>query len=138
MAVGEKLWEQKGRITGMTIKSVGVEGVNTESNWVAEVKGFGRLEGSEFKAMGTSIGWRRPDGITGGTGQGVSTSKEGETILWKGYSMGRIEAGKNKTVTLITFQTSSQKRPWMNSLVTLYEGETTPEGEMTGTGYEWK
>lgn len=123
----------------MSIKSVGAEGVTTETSWTAEIKGFGRMQGIEGRSVGTSTGWQRPDGITDGTAQGIFTAKDGDTGVWKSHSMGKIEAGKNKIVSLITFRTVSQKLSWMNSLVAISEGEIDPNTqEISGTGYEWK
>ena len=45
MAIGEKLWEGKGKSGAGFIKSVGMEGVTSIYTWTAQMKGMGKAKG---------------------------------------------------------------------------------------------
>jgi hypothetical protein len=41
LVLGEKMWEEKGKVIGVSVKSVGPEGVRIEENFASEIKGLG-------------------------------------------------------------------------------------------------
>ena len=45
MAIGEKLWEGKGKSGASFIKSVGMDGVTSMYTWTAQMKGMGKAKG---------------------------------------------------------------------------------------------
>lgn len=53
MVLGEKIADEKGKVIGMSVKSVGPDGVHIEESFVSEVKGFGRFPSG--RDMGTHI-----------------------------------------------------------------------------------
>jgi hypothetical protein len=137
LVLGEKLWEEKGKATGMSVKSVGPEGVVMEETFASEVKGLGRVPSG--RNMGTINIVTRPDGLSSGTGQGIFMTQDGDSVVWKVLAFGKSEAGKDKSVCIIQFMTGSQKLSWMNSLLTVYESIGDMKTmEFIGTGYEWK
>ena len=137
MVLGEKLWEEKGKATGISVKSVGSEGVHMEETFVSECKGLGRFPSG--RNMGTINIVVRPDGISSETGQGIFTTQNGDMMVWKVLAFGKQEAGKDKSIAIIQMMTSSQKLSWMNSLLTVYESIGDMKTmEFSGTGYEWK
>ena len=137
MVLGEKLWEEKGKMVGMSVKSIGPEGVRTEFSFASEIKGLGRFP--NCKNFGTFDNVMTPAGPASGTGQGICTAENGDTAAWKAYTMGKSEGAKRKGVLIIQFMTTSQKLSWLNSLIVVYDTVTdATTSEFTGTGYEWK
>jgi hypothetical protein len=137
LVLGEKLWEEKGKVVGMSVKSIGPEGVNCEETFAAETKGFGR------SPNGTNVGTmdfvQAPDGGFSGSRQGIFMSQDGDTVVWKVYFFGKTEAGKSRTVGIIKFMTTSKKLAWMNDIIAAGESITdTKTMESSDTGYEWK
>jgi hypothetical protein len=137
LVLGEKMWEEKGKIVGVSVKSVGPEGVHMEENFATEVKGLDRVPSG--RNMGTLNYVETPGGFFSGTGQGIFTTQDGDSVVWKCYFLGKPEAGKYKSVNIIQFMTTSQKLSWMNSFIAVEEGISDPiTMELSGTGYEWK
>jgi len=136
LAIGEKIWEGKGKVTGTTVKSVGSDGASMEFNAMAMLKGVGRHQGIEFRDVGTVTGTVRPGGILMGSGQGILATQEGDTIAYKGLGVGRFEKGVMSA--FIAFGTSSQKLSWMNSLIVLSELKLDATSqEFTSEAHEW-
>jgi hypothetical protein len=137
LVLGEKLWEEKGKAIGFSIKSIGPEGVHMEETFTSVTKGFGPVPNSTN--VGTLDLVQAPDGSIAGTGQGISTTQDGDTVTWKMYFLGRSEGGKGRTFGIIRFWTSSQKLAWVNKSIAALEGITdTKTMEFSATGYEWK
>jgi hypothetical protein len=84
MAIGEKLFEWKGGTAGgVTVKSIGSDGVTTERSIAAEIKGFGRAASISGGFISTSTVVRQPSGVNRVSGLGLITSKGGETVAVK-------------------------------------------------------
>jgi hypothetical protein len=134
---GEKIAEEKGKAIGISVKSVGPEGVHVEETFVSEVKGLGRFPSG--RDMGTLNIVERAGGVFSGTGQGTKTTQDGDSAVWKCYLIGKLEAGKYKCLITIEFMTASQKLSWMNGLIAIEELISDPiTMELSGTAYEWK
>jgi len=138
LAIGQKLFEEKTRAIGFSIKRIGSEGVTAEMSITSEIKGFGPAKGVEGKNMGTMKDLRGPSGIGGGTGQGIITTNDGDMIIWK-MMYSRKTAGKEKYVGVMTFMTMSKKLAWLNNIICATEGEGSPDITQGGinTIYEW-
>lgn len=137
LVLGEKLWEEKGKVVAMSIKSVGPEGVHMEQTFTSVVKGFGRAPSGTN--MGTLDLVQAPDGGYSGSGQGIFTSQDGDTVIWKIHFFGKMEAGKSRDFNVARFWTASQKLAWMNGAIAAIEGTADMKTmELSGTGYEWK
>jgi hypothetical protein len=137
LVLGEKLWEEKGKCVGVSIKSVGPEGVHMEQTFTTVVKGFGRFPSGTN--MGTIDIVGAPDGSSRGICQGIFTSQDGDMVVWKGYFFGKREQGKDKTFGVLKSWTTSQKLAWMNVTFAAMEGIADPKTmEISDTGYEWK
>jgi hypothetical protein len=131
------VWEEKGKVIGVSVKSVDSEGVHIEETLASEFKGLGRFPSG--RNMGTMNLVARSDGHSSGTGQGICTMQNGDMVVWKLYGLGKSEAGKDKGVAIIQFMTTSQKFSWMNSLIVVYDSIGDMKTmEFSGTGYEWK
>jgi hypothetical protein len=95
LVLGGKMWEEKGKVIGMSVKSIGPEGVHMEETFATEVKGLGRAPSG--RNIGTMDLIEVPGGFFSGTGQGYLVTQDGDSVVWKCYSMGESEAGKYKS-----------------------------------------
>jgi hypothetical protein len=137
LVLGKKQWEEKGKTVGMSIKSIGPEGIRMEQTFTSVVNGFGRFPSGTN--MGTGEIVIAPDGSFSGNGQGICTSKDGEAVTWKIYLFGKREKGKDKSFGIVKFWTASKKLAWLNGTIHALEGIGDPKTmEVTDTGYEWK
>jgi hypothetical protein len=137
LVLGEKVGEAKGKMIGLGVKSVGPEGIRMESDFVSENKGFGRFPSG--RNMGTSDITTSPSGIGSGTGQGMFTTLDGDSIVWKNSTLSKTEEGKMKVVSLVQFMTASPKFSWMNSFIMVAEAVIDMKTmEAIETDYEWK
>jgi hypothetical protein len=117
MALGEKLYEEIGTVTGVGVRSVHpVEGVTMEVSFTAET-----------------------NGIRDGKYHGVITTTLGEQYSWWSHEKSRLTlGGKTKGIIIVTGFTTSQTLSWMNTLVMVLESEFDPlTQEYKGTAYEW-
>jgi hypothetical protein len=136
MALGEKVAEEKGKAIGMSIKSIGPEGMTTELSVASEIKGFGRFPSG--RNMGTLTAIEGPN-TSRVTGQGVVVTTDGESLPWHAFGISKRVGGRVKGIDLITFGTHSQKYAWMNDVLLVLDGEASPDfSEFSDTAYEWK
>lgn len=102
---GELIYEQKAKITTITVNEFTPDGVRLQQNIQGTVKG--KVNGIIFM---TSTQLWKPDGTRVGEGRGVITTADGERVLitWGGRGSGSSISkciGKGE----LTFQTSSTK-----------------------------
>ena len=142
MAIGEKLWEGKGKSEGAgAIKSVGMEGVTSEYSWSAQMKGMGRAKGTDINIHVTAMSTNPPKGVAPAKDQGVFMTMTGDMGVLKGFDLMKMSAGGNpKAVGLWSFMTMSEKLGWMNDLIALVTFEALDQMWMESniTIYEWK
>ena len=144
MALGEKLFEESGNVTGFKVTKVHpVEGVTMEVSFVSEIRGIGRFPSGKNLGSGTMTHY--PHGIVDQSNQGsmmITTSEGGsaDQFLWWAHGKGKVvEGGKVKGLSIVTGFTNSQKLSWMNNLILALESEFDPGSqELKTTGYEWK
>jgi hypothetical protein len=134
MALGEKVLEEKGTLTGVSIKSVAADGMSMEVNFAGEVQGFGRFPSG--KIMGTMSELEGPN-TNRITGQGMFVTPEGESLPWHGSGASKSVGFKSKGMFLVTFSTLSQKYAWTNSLLLVLDMEVGADMKFIATGYEW-
>ncbi len=138
MGLGEKLLEEKGKVTSQTIKSIGTEGVTTESNFVGDIEGFGRLKGVVGKYAATAITTQK-DALTRGSFHGVMTTNDGEAVTMKGFGTGKVEKDKFRGANLVVFSADSRKLSWMNMVIAFWEVTADAKSlEFSGIAYDWK
>jgi hypothetical protein len=144
MALGEKLFEESGNITGFKVTRVHpIEGVTIEASFTSEIRGTGRFPSGKNLGSGTMTQY--PHGIVDASWQGsVITTAEGggsgDQFVWWAHEKSKVgEDGKVKGLTMVTGFTNSQKLSWMNNLILALESETDLESQkFKATGYEWK
>lgn len=142
MALGEKLWEGKGKTAGPgAIKSVGMEGVTSEYSWTAQMKGMARAKGVDLNIHVTAVMIMAPKSVPSAKDQGIFMTMTGDMGILKGYDLMKMTAGgKPAAVGLWSFMTTSEKLGWMNDLIALVTFEALdPMWEQSNiTIYEWK
>ena len=136
LAIIEKLFEEKITPRGFAIKSVGSEGVESEYSVTGEITGFGKAEGVKGTNMGTMCNLVRPTGITTGTAQGIMTTTDGDSVVWKLCYAGKASGAGGKLTGTVTFMTMSEKLTWLNSTICVMEGAGDAKVG-TNVFYEW-
>ena len=141
MALGEKLFEESGNITGFKVTKVHpIEGVTIEASFTSEVRGIGRFPSGKNIGSGTMTQY--PHGIVDASWQRslMTTSEAGDQCIWWSHEKSKVgEGGKIKGLTMVTGFTNSQKLSWMNNLIYALESETDLESQKFKiTAYEWK
>ena len=83
MALGEKLFEESGTITGFNIIKVHPqEGLTMEVSFISEIRGIGRFPSG--KNLGSGITTQYSHGVVDASWQGSITTTEGEQFVWGG------------------------------------------------------
>ena len=136
LAIREKLFEEKVTATGFAIKSVGSEGVESEYSVTGEITGFGKAESLKATNMGTMCNLVRPTGITTGTAQGVMTTTDGDSVVWKLCYAGKASGTGGRLTGTVTFMTMSEKLAWLNSTICVMESVGDAKVG-TNVFYEW-
>ncbi len=139
MALGEKLFEESGNITGFKVTKVHpTEGVTVDVSFVSEIRGMGRFPSG--KNMGSGTVTQYPHGVVDASWQGsLATTEGGDQFVWWAHEKSKVvEDGKVKGLTMVTGFTHSQKLSWMNNLIIALESETDSSSQkFKTTGYEW-
>jgi hypothetical protein len=140
MALGEKLFEESGNITGLKITRVHpVEGVTTELSFSSEIKGEGTFPSGQN--LGSGIITKYPHSIIDATWHGsLMTVEDGAQCMWWAHEKSKVvEGGNIKGLNIMTGFTNSQKLSWMNHLIIALEVSGSAfSQEFKATGYEWK
>lgn len=138
MALGRKLFEESGKITGFKlIKVHPVEGVTTEVTFMSDVKG---VEGfPSGKNLGSGTMTKYPHGIIDATWQGTLMTEIADQFMWWGHEKSRVlDDGKIRGLNMVTGFTNSQNLSWMNSLIMLIElAGSERSDEFCASAYEW-
>jgi hypothetical protein len=81
MALGEKLFEESGSVTGFKVTKVHpIEGVTMEVSFTTDLKGIGKFPSG--KNMGSGVGTQYPHGAVEASYQGTVMTSEGEQFIW--------------------------------------------------------
>jgi hypothetical protein len=142
MALGEKLFEESGNVTGFKVTKVHpIEGVTMEVSFTSEIRGIGRFPSG--KNLGSGTVTQYPHGIVDGSYQGSFMTTEGGSgdhfVWWAHEKTKVVEGGKFKGLTMMTGFTNSQNLSWINNLIIALDLETDPESQkFKATAYEWK
>ena len=99
----------------------------------------GQLLGISVTGMGTYTSVVRPDGSIFGSGQGLSTTVDGESVIWTGTGLGKFGPGGSVSYRgMLFYQTNSAKLAALNNACAAFEFETDPSGQTTAKLWEWK
>jgi len=141
MAIGEKLWEGKGKGGPSFIKEINMEGVTSLYTWTAQLKGMGKAKGVDCNLNVTGISMVPPKGVAASKDKGIMMTMTGDMGTIRGLSLMKMVPGKNPTsVGLWTFMTMSEKLAWLNDTIALvtFEAADPMWMEMNVTIWEWK
>jgi hypothetical protein len=141
MALGEKLWEGKGKSDGPGfIKYAGMEGVASMYSWSAQLKGMGRAKGVDLNIHATGKNWMSPKGVGKAKDQAMFTTATGDMGVIKGFGLSKMVQGKPTAVSLWHFMTTSEKLGWMNDVIAVasYEPIDQMWMQLNLIIYEWK
>src|SRR5918995_307697 len=135
MALGEKLFEESGNVTGFKVTKVHpAEGVTMEVSFVSEIRGIGRFPSGKNLGSGTITQY--PHGIVDQSNQGsmMMTAEGGNSsadqFMWWAHGKGKVvEGGKVRGLIIVTGFTNLQKLSWMNNLIMALESEFDPESK---------
>jgi hypothetical protein len=116
MALGEKLFEENGGVTGFKVTKVHpIEGVTTEVSFVSEIRGLCIFPSG--KNIGSGTVTQYPHGVVDGSYQGLFmiTAEGGDSsnsdyfVWWAHEKTKMVEGGRFKGLTMMTGFTHSQK-----------------------------
>ena len=138
MTLGQKLFEEVGKISGLKVVKVHpLEGVTTEITFMSDIKGIRKFPSGKNLASGTII--RYPHGIIDGSWQGTLTSELGMQFMWWSHEKSKVvEGGEIKGLNVTTGFTNSPELSWMNNLIIVIElSGSVLSDEFSAVGYEW-
>jgi hypothetical protein len=139
MALGEKLFEESGKVLGFKVTRVHpVEGTTMEVSFTSEIKGFGKFPSG--RNVGSGIMTQYPHGVEDASYQGTIMTAEGsEQFIWWAHEKSKLEdGGKFKGMVMVSGFTNSEKLSWMNRLIMILESEFDPTAlQFRTTAYEW-
>jgi hypothetical protein len=119
MAIGDKLFEEKGKMTMTYIESIDANGITMKQSFNSEVMGIGKFPSGMNMGSGTiRIGM---DEKAHGKWHGMMMTEDNETIVWKGSGHSKRHEGNVKGIMVITLMTKSEKYAWMNSIIVVNE-----------------
>lgn len=130
--IGEVIGEYKGKITGTRVLAEG----KMESSYA----GAGTLLGKEATIMATAVFFLTPTGVNMLEGNGVTTTVEGESAMYKfngiGWSTGK--GLKSSIRGAVYFMTNSPKLVSLNKTVGVWEWENSENGDFSVKVWAWK
>jgi hypothetical protein len=117
MALGEKLFEESGNVTGFKVTRVHpIEGVAMEVSFTSEIRGIGRFPSRKNLGSGTMTHYTHS--IVDQSNQGSLMTTEGDQFMWWAHGKGKVvEGGKVKGLIIVTGFANSKKLAWMNNLI---------------------
>ena len=130
--IGEVIAEYQGKITGTRVLADG----KMESSYA----GSGTLLGKGASLMATAVFFLMPTGVNMLEGNGVTTTAEGESAMYKfngiGWSTGK--GLKSSIRGAVYFMTNSPKLVSLNKTVGVWEWENSENGDFSVKVWEWK
>jgi hypothetical protein len=135
MSLGEKVFEETGKLEVPFIEEVDADGISMKQSFTSELKGVGRWP----SGMNTGSGKIKikPNGMARGKWHGMMMTSDGEMVVWSGSGRSKRAAKSIKGVMLITFMTMSPKLAWMNDVIVVLD----ISGDMmqfSSVAHEWK
>ena len=133
--LGDKLGEERGKVTGRRVLPCQGTGPMMETTFQAE----GSILGIAHRTTGTYSSVMRPDGSVHGSGQGIAMNAEGGGATWVGQGVGRIR--KDGSVSYrgaIFYHTTSIQWARLNGVAAVFEYEVDPQGNTNSEIWEWK
>jgi hypothetical protein len=134
--IGEKIAEFTGKLTGRRVLP-NAHGPKME----VCIEQQGKVLGVECFDYGTYESVLQDDGSLSGHGQGITMTKDGETVTWTANGVGRF-TGKGQQVQWrgsCQYHTKSQKLAKLNGHSFVFEHDGDETGALCNSRiYEWK
>jgi len=131
--LGDKIGEVKGKRIVRRVLSVDPP--------TAEVsfEDAGAMFGVPTTGIGSYTSVIQPDGSLHGTGQGLITTNDGESITWTGTGNGRFGPGGSISYRgMLFFRTASQKLARVHNSCGAFEYDVAADGTTVSKVWEWK
>ena len=135
MAMGDKLFDEKGKMVTTFVESVDANGMTLKQSFNSDVTGIGKFPSG--MNMGSGTIWIGMDEKAHGKWHGMMMTKENETIVWKGSGHSTRHQGAVNGIMVITFMTKAEKYAWLNSIIVVKDLQGNMM-DFTSTGFEWK
>ena len=101
-------------------------------------RGQGQLGGHDIVDTGTYETALGADGLLRGGGEGLSMTADGDVVSWKAHGVGRPTHGGGASYRgAIFYSTNSERMARLNGAVGVFEFETSADGKVHGTVWEW-
>jgi hypothetical protein len=134
--LGEMISELDGKTIGIRVLPSKGHGPRIETTEQAQ----GKLLGIEVSDMTTYRTVTTEEGIIYGEGQGVTMTKEGDTLTYTVSGVGKFK-DKGPAASFrgaLYYRTSSPKFSRLNGIACIYEYETDENGNSRSKLWEWK
>lgn len=134
--LGDILYEEKGKTTGVRVLTPEGNDVRVEVSLQAQGKIFGVQETS----MWTYWSKTRTDGTIYGEGQGFMTTQDGDVVHLTGSGACKA-AGADGSIRYrgaVYFHTASPRLSKLNGVVGVHEYDVDAEGNTSAKIWEWK
>jgi hypothetical protein len=146
MTLGDPFVEQKGRITGQRVLGVSNNLARIETSFAANDTINGNITA---KDIGTYVTVPRPNSggagsstykVIYGEGQGMITTRDGDTATWTGQGIGQITPdGRIMFHGSVIFSTTSTgKLAFLNNMVGMFRHEADSLGNISTKVWGWK
>ncbi|WP_137992537.1 hypothetical protein [Streptomyces vilmorinianum] len=133
--LGDLIGEETGEVTGIRVLSTDGGHAVLE----VSIRASGTLLGVEGTTMGTYESVMRADGTLFGEGQGVTMTRDGESVTWHGSGIGHVtESGGASWRGSIFWESAAARFTRLNGTVGVFEFEQDEGGKFTDKAYEWK
>ena len=131
--LGEKILEEKGKVSGLRVLSTSPPKV--EVNFRAE----GTILGIKESNIVTYWSEMRPGGTMYGEAKGILTTKDGDVATWCAQGVGKPTGARGAASWrgAVYYHTSAEKLEKLNSIAVVFEFEADDEGNSIGKGWEW-
>jgi hypothetical protein len=138
MALGDKVGETSGRVTGTrVITPSGTQPVRLE----VSIQGSGKVLGQDVTEIGTYVQTLRPGGVLYGEGDVLYViTADDETAHWRGFGVGRPTGSfpAGHFAVCGSAETESQALSRFNEIATVNEFDVDQEGNYRYTMLEWR
>ena len=133
--LGQKFTEEQGRVTGRRV----LEGddfryVKMEVSFEAQ----GNVLGIPATDIGTYTVFARVGDQIYGQGQGIIMTNAGESAIWNGHGVGRMEGSSMVFAFSVAYQAAEGKLAPLNSFLGVGEHRADMDGSIKSTAWEWK
>jgi hypothetical protein len=135
MAMGDKLFEEQGKMNMTYVKSIDDSGMTIVQSFSSEITGAGRFPSGMNMGSGTIC--IHQSGMAHGKWNGMMMTKDNEMIVWKGTGHSKRAGQQVNGILVINFMTKSEKYAWMNSMIAVIDIQGTMM-EFKSIGMEWK